>query len=227
MRGPIFWFSWEERSVSDIKRLLEAAVEASLYIQPAEHGLTHAELLEIATRAGFGEGEVRDALPSATIEHRGEGPYRYQFSKILASVFLLDFGAEQDPDFRNIEAFQFVFDTFEDARKRLGKGFPSYSLDNIRAKAEQAGLETRDVEVAVMAYLLVGQLKDRGRRLFLGAFARRLVWTDGAEEGPWDADPERTAASKEGLRDHGGCHRAPHRWTAGISGALRCLSRRA
>jgi hypothetical protein len=61
----------------EVLAFLKAAAECSVYIAPTDYGLTPAEIMEAATRAGFLEGEIRDALaqPRDYVSQRGG---RYQ-----------------------------------------------------------------------------------------------------------------------------------------------------
>jgi hypothetical protein len=47
-----------------LRDFISAAIECSLYVSPGDPGLTHSELIEVAKRAGFFEGEVNDELAS-------------------------------------------------------------------------------------------------------------------------------------------------------------------
>jgi hypothetical protein len=54
----------------EIVSLLKAALECSIYVSPTDPGLSYVELGEIATRAGYLEGEINDAL-----RHVGTGVF--------------------------------------------------------------------------------------------------------------------------------------------------------
>lgn len=145
--------------MTEVEKFIVAAVQASFYICPTSHGLSHEELLLTCKTAGFHEGEVNDALHSCGIECYGEGKYPYQ---IGAAPFpgLTDFNFDVQPEKRNRRAFQFIFDLFEEEAKRHGIGRPTLSLDAACVRAESAGFSRLDVEVAITSYLLVGNLKD-------------------------------------------------------------------
>jgi len=49
--------------LQEVVQLLQAAIEASVYIAPTEPGLTATELYEIGKRTGLKEGEIGDAMP--------------------------------------------------------------------------------------------------------------------------------------------------------------------
>ena len=50
--------------------LIKLALEASIYVAPADHGLTEAELVEVGGRMGRGPGAIRDALRALMYEFK-------------------------------------------------------------------------------------------------------------------------------------------------------------
>ncbi len=49
-------------SAQEIEKLLNVALECSIYLAPREPGLTHDELEDIGKRAGFLKGEIEDTI---------------------------------------------------------------------------------------------------------------------------------------------------------------------
>lgn len=89
---------------------LKACLECSVYIAPTEPGLTYDELLEAGKRAGYQPGQISDAMQDVTTIYFGRQNRRLQPERNDTALWL-HFGiAQEDPDFRNPDAFDFVFD---------------------------------------------------------------------------------------------------------------------
>src|SRR5207244_1025926 len=99
----------EFRMNQDIVNLLKAAVECSIFIEPTDPGLTYQEILEVGKRAGYQSGEVGDAALQA-----GE---RSSSNKFITDAMTRQTWAiyfQEEPDYRNFAAFDFVVSQLND-----------------------------------------------------------------------------------------------------------------
>ena len=103
-------------NLSEIQKLVQLAVEFSAYVAPQEYGLTAAELVEVGKRFDLREGEMSDAL-SMPLPRVGQDGFRY----VPKGPLLSDFMIQWDPDFRNLEAFQFVCSELRELVRSMGR----------------------------------------------------------------------------------------------------------
>src|ERR1035437_127988 len=118
--------------IQDVVKLLQAAIEASLYVAPRDFGLTFAELVEVGGRLGLKEGEITDALgyPKA-LAFTGQ-PRRLTLPDHLWNHYgMLVFGDE--PELRNSTAFDFVVKPRGPQRLGPGSAFTTQRLANVLA----------------------------------------------------------------------------------------------
>lgn len=145
----------------DLQRVTEfvkIALECSVYVAPAEPGLSHSELYEAGKVLGFYEGELNTALPmaAATIYfgssriHPGPG------------VVSRDFLPLPDPDYRNVEAFQFILEQLHlEARKR-GPTNAQADRSVLVERAVANGIPRHDAEVALAVMRLSEDTTEAG-----------------------------------------------------------------
>jgi hypothetical protein len=133
----------------EIHELIKAAVECSVYISPNDFGLSREELAEIGKRAGYLEGELSDALDGAVqfVERDWE---RFIPRLPMLSQFILQY----DPEYRNLEAFEFVHTQLLDLVRSQGKAQAVIERAVLLERARQSGLRAHDVEVAITLMLL-------------------------------------------------------------------------
>lgn len=134
----------------DVRKFIELALECSLYAAPREYGLTLDELVEVAGRLGFGAGETRDAAGNfakgrARLEHV---PFGWD-----------DFLITEEPDFRNIDAFQAVCDGLRTVAREQGVAYARLDRAVVVARWVSSGRKERDIEVAIAILELAGRIK--------------------------------------------------------------------
>ena len=106
--------TWNQEVVDFVK----AALECSLYLAPREPGLAREELHEIGSRLGLHAGEIDDATPHASMRLyfadgrlRPDGMHGGQ-----------DFLWREEPDYRNLKAFDFVVTQLKALVRSQGAG---------------------------------------------------------------------------------------------------------
>ena len=160
--------------LQEVVQALQSAIEASVYVEPAEPGLTIAEICEIGKRLGFRDGEITDALRNVVTPHFGEPDRRL----LLADHFWQMSGhflIEDDPEWRNLLAFDFVVEQLNDRVKDVGAARASLNRRILVARAQSRALSAHDVEYATTILVLSGQLlqNDNGELRFAGQTAER------------------------------------------------------
>src|SRR5260221_5554744 len=94
-------------SMQDAVQLLQAAIEASVYVDPKEPGLTVGELHEVGKQAGLRDGEWGDAIRELTKNQPGGRDKRVMLDDTLWHLCgLLTF--KHEPELRSPEAYDFV-----------------------------------------------------------------------------------------------------------------------
>ncbi|MDE2163157.1 MAG: hypothetical protein KGJ53_08345 [Alphaproteobacteria bacterium] len=144
----------------DVIANLQAALEASVYVSPAEHGLTISELYEVGKRMGLGEGEISDALPAVVQQHFGGRNDRLQLDDIHwhLSGFL---GIREEPELRNDRAFDFVVGQIIELAKQFGAAHAQLDRTIIVERALANSIARYDVELAIALLTLSGQLLEQ------------------------------------------------------------------
>lgn len=146
--------------LSQVKSIVRAALECSVYVAPSAPGLTHAELLEIGQRLGYQSGEINDALSDINTSEI-EGPRGHLMPDFGALVFVLDFHRRQEPDFRNRQAIDFAFAEMENCARTLGRDRAAIERSVLVERGVREGIPRHDMDVALSLMVLrnIVQLK--------------------------------------------------------------------
>lgn len=136
----------------DAEKFVRAALECSIFFDPRDPGLSHAEIVEAGRRAGLGDGDVARGMRGLVSRL---GATKYQVEKPAAAEF---FNPEPKPDYRNPLAFEFVC---VELRKARSAGFARIDRDVLVERGVAQGLKRNDVEVAVTIYVLADYLVEK------------------------------------------------------------------
>ncbi len=139
-----------------ITQFLEAALECSVYVAPKQPGLTYQELVEIGKQAGYQDGELTDAILQVT-QRCDVDAKRYQPKQ---DAFWNSFVQLQTPDYRNVEAFDFLQSQIDDVLKSQGQR-GSLERDVLVARAVADGLSAADMEVAITISVMCDALVEK------------------------------------------------------------------
>lgn len=139
-----------------IEHWLKGVLLATVFVDPENVGLTREELLELASRQGFGKAEV--------LEHHALARCR-QFERrwIPSEIMVLDlihFHDAQDGDPRNLEAYQWVLDQFDEQIREHGLQRAKIPLNVLVERGSAAGFSKVDVLAAVVSYVLEGSMVE-------------------------------------------------------------------
>jgi hypothetical protein len=144
--------------LQEVMQILQTAIEASVYVAPTDFGLTHAELIEVGNRIGLKQGEITDALrwPNAYGQAPGR---RYSLPEHLWQLRAVPHHHE-DPDYRKIDAFDFVIDQLNQQVAEYGAAAATLPRDVIVERARASSIPAHDVQVALTLNLLSGFLTE-------------------------------------------------------------------
>jgi hypothetical protein len=144
----------------EVVGLLQAAIEASIYIAPTEPGLTIRELYEIGKQSGRQDGEINDAIRELTKQHYGHRDERIQVDEHLIHLCGHLIFAEE-PDLRNPEAFDFVVAELMAAEKSDGERNAQIPRNVLVERAVADGIPAHDTQVAITLMVASGQVTDQ------------------------------------------------------------------
>lgn len=138
---------------------VQAALECSVFVAPTEPGLTVDEIREIGKRAGFLEGELGDAIAQLHMQKRADN--RLLPNESVTTTWNI-FHFREEPELRNLQAFDFVFSEFNSLIRSIGAAAAQIEHATLVERAAAAGFERHDIEVAITALTLSSQLIQAG-----------------------------------------------------------------
>lgn len=94
-------------TLNEVMKFVYDALLCSVFVAPREPGLTYDEVLEVAGRVGLQAGDPGDAIAKINVQYVGRSPSRLLPQANTMGLWGL-FGIPQDPDYRNLAAFDFV-----------------------------------------------------------------------------------------------------------------------
>ena len=143
-----------------VTNFLRAALECSIYVAPTEPGLTAEELFVAGQAAGFLQGEIGDAFPYATTQTFGGGSKRLSLNRDQITL-LMHFFPREEPDYRNPEAFDFVFAQLRESARAHGEQNAKIERSVMVERAVNQRLLRLDVEAAITIMIMTGILIDK------------------------------------------------------------------
>lgn len=137
---------------------LKACLECSVYISPTDPGLTYAEIVEAGSRANLQPGEISDAMHQLTGSAGVGGRLMPDPGDV---VLCLMFTYPEEPDYRNPQAFDFVFEEMHQAARAYGAQNARLERSVIVERGVAAGLQRNDLQVAITMMVLNGILLEQ------------------------------------------------------------------
>jgi hypothetical protein len=129
----------------EIGLLLNAAIECSIYVSPRDPGLTDQELVEIAKRAGYLDGEVNDALRQ--VGDRSFGGSRVMPSQVETVTWQFFFSEE--PDYKDYAALDLVFEELNLRLRSEGAARAQIERSVLVERAASKGISRQNMEAAI------------------------------------------------------------------------------
>jgi hypothetical protein len=144
-------------SISAVAEFLRTALECSVYLAPLEPGLSREELFEVGNRASYLGGEIGDALPSVATRQFGRN------TRLVpeADPMWPHFQWRQAPEYRNIEAFDFVYSQMNALIKAEGKQNARIDRSVLVDRAVAANIPRVDMEAAITISVMCEQLVEK------------------------------------------------------------------
>jgi hypothetical protein len=146
----------------EVASFLQAALECSVFVSPREPGLTFDEVVEVGKRVGYQQGEIGDAMRSVTTQYFGKPLMQPNWEHSHLDLF----SWVDDPELRNLEAFDFVFEEFNRTVRSEGAAKAKLEREVIVERAAQRNINRHDVEVAISILLLTKQLTETNKLLW-------------------------------------------------------------
>lgn len=142
----------------DVEKIVTTAVECSVFLSPTEIGLSTAELVEVGSRLGYEEGEVRDTIQYArkagTLHQSMGKPYLVLKANPWVCDFLLP---AEEPDFRSVPAHDFVLGHLQELVRKLGEQNAQIERSVLVERGVASGLPHDAIEAAI-AVMIIGEL---------------------------------------------------------------------
>ena len=152
----------------DLDKLVQEALQCSIYAAPKAPGLTHAEILEVGKRLGYREGELDDAIRYALQTEHVERFFGDAKLRLKGNPWLCDFLLTDDPDYRNVEAFDYVSKELTGLARTVGVRAAKIDRAVLVERAKAYSLPAHDVEVAITHMVLATHLSEAKGVLTLG-----------------------------------------------------------
>ncbi len=136
-------------SKQQVNSFLVAALECSFYAAPETPGLTYNELLEAGRRYGLQNGEINDSLPDVTDVYYGSSPEQKLLPKKGSPINFQYFVFREEPEFRDIRAFDFVYQEWRDGSRAHGRGQVQLEYNVLVERAVNAGVSRSAIQTAI------------------------------------------------------------------------------
>jgi len=133
------------RGQEQVKRIVRALLECTVYIAPIDPGLTMEEMVEAGHRLSVEPGEVRDAVNSEVVVYGESGRLLPNPGHILSWLSL----RWEDPEYRNLDAIDFVHAEFMALGRSEGVAHAQVGRGVLVERGTAKGLIRHDVEVAI------------------------------------------------------------------------------
>ncbi|MDA9448259.1 hypothetical protein [Bradyrhizobium sp. CCBAU 21360] len=142
-----------------VKKFIAEALECSVFIRPREPGLTFAEIKEIGDRRGYREGEIGDAFVTMGLHSMGRG------SKLLGpeqqTLITWKFFLPETPEYRDLDAFDFVYTEFGELARNLGQAKAQMERDTLVSRALSRGISETGIEVAITILIFAEYMAEK------------------------------------------------------------------
>ncbi len=145
--------------LEQVKIYIREALECSVFVSPRQPGLTFDEIGEIGARLGYQPGEIGDAMCQESLQSIGPGSNLISPSHHTTTNWKFYF--PEEPEYRNLKAFDFVVSEFITLTKSLGIGRAQIERTTLVERACIQGLERNDIEVAITIQLLSEYLTEK------------------------------------------------------------------
>jgi hypothetical protein len=138
----------------DIKDFVKTAIHCSVFLAPTNPGLTSAELVEVGKRLGFAEGEIGDEIRQTRARGDVQDFFGNEYLLPTPNPLWCMFLSNEEPEFRNVAAFDFVITQLHELAKQHGRAQAQIERSVLVERGVQAGFSRRDMEATITVMLL-------------------------------------------------------------------------
>jgi len=147
---------------NEVLDFLKFAIECSIFVAPTDPGLSHDEIVEAATQAGYLKGEIGDAF-------LGIGGSRLSNNRFVPDTTMMTFwnifSFREEPDYRNLEAFDFVYLEMSALVRSEGIARAIIERSVLVERGVTKGISRQDLEVAITMLTMCGHMLTQGNLL--------------------------------------------------------------
>lgn len=144
----------------NVSSALQLALEASIFQEPRDPGLTAAEVLEVLKRLDFKPGEINDAIAdlwrTGKVEQTHSGRLRLD-PILLMWPMMWGFADDQYPAKTN--AVDFPVSYLRNLQRDVGRDEAKISRSDLVAAGIRESIDKLDMEVAITLLGYAGQIK--------------------------------------------------------------------
>ncbi len=142
--------------IVEVVQFVTNALESTVFLAPTDQGLTAAELVDLGRSLGYEAGEVGDAINAS-------GAQQYWGSTRImprANIRWPDFHLPERSDFRNVKAFDFVYEQLQALVRSEGTARASMERSVLVERGVSKGLPRIDLEAAIAINILAGRFLE-------------------------------------------------------------------
>jgi hypothetical protein len=142
---------------AEIVSYFKAALECSIFIRPAEPGLSYEELRELGRRLNYQDGEIGDAIHHAGLAYLNTKRVVPGPDVTTSWVFYF----REEPELRNLDAFDFVVSELNERVKADGVVRAQLERSVIAERAFSCGIPRDAVEAAILYQVMAKSLIEK------------------------------------------------------------------
>ncbi|HEU4407792.1 MAG TPA: hypothetical protein VFS43_21185 [Polyangiaceae bacterium] len=146
--------------MKEVDDFIVSALEASILVSPRDHGLTREELMEAGQRAGFKVGELSDGIVRVWANRRLGQP-KLRLEKSGPMRLCADFNFPFEPEYRDVEAFEFIRRELQNLAAEVGEASAKLSRDVFVERGVAQGYKREALEVAITVTVLDEILEEK------------------------------------------------------------------
>lgn len=163
---------------NEIVRILETALECSVYHAPKDMGLSLDELVEFGSRMDIRRGELVDAITGQRLDRNQRN--RYEHGSTLVHKFMGP--GMLNPDYRPMQEMDFIHHQLKEIARDGGAANARIARDVLIARAEKAGHSRHDMEVAIAVSTIARRVTETNNI---------VQFVQGMEQGPPPSETEK------------------------------------
>ena len=146
-------------SANEVLDFVKSAVECSVFLAPTDTGLSYDEIVEAAKQAGYLQGEIGDAFVKISSSRRSNN--RFVPDEGMMTFWNI-FMFRETPDYRNLDAFDFVYAEMNTLIRSEGIARATIERSVLVERGVAKNIPRHDLEVAVAMLTMSGYILSQG-----------------------------------------------------------------